>query len=80
MLSGTDVKEQHMDWVRSTVRLITQAALVTTAVSERVTAAMLRCIIDRVDRLLQPGGIAPGAHDIVAPAPCPATPSEKARR
>jgi len=60
-----------MDGVRSTVRLITQAALVTTAVGERMTAAMLRCIIDRVDRVPQPGGNGPGGHDIVAPAPGP---------
>jgi hypothetical protein len=69
-----------MDGIRSTVRLITQAALVTTTVSERVTAAMLRCIIDRVDRMPQPDGNGPGAHDIVAPAPWPGTPYDEARR
>lgn len=65
-----------MDGVRSTVRLITQAALVTTTMGERVTAAMLRGIVDRVRRTPQPGGNGPGVRDIVAPAPCPATPYE----
>jgi hypothetical protein len=79
-LSGNDIKEQHMDAVRSGVRLITQAALVTTTVTERVTVALLRCAVERAHRMPQPRGNGPSAHDGVSPAAGAATLSAKAGR
>ena len=66
-----------MDAVRSTARLITQAALVTVAVTERLTVAMLRSAVDRAERLLRLPG--PSARDAVLPDGSVATLYEKTR-
>jgi hypothetical protein len=43
-----------MDAVRSTVRLITQAALITVAVTDHLTVAVVQCAVDRADRISRP--------------------------
>jgi hypothetical protein len=51
-----------MDAVRSTARLLTQAAVVTVTVAECVAASVYRCAVDRAHRA-QPQGDGTRARD-----------------
>jgi len=65
-----------MDAVRSTARLITQAAVVAVAVTERMTAAMLRCAVDRENRMSRPPASS-DAQEVVSLAATATTPYER---
>jgi hypothetical protein len=54
-----------MDAVRSTARLLTQTALVTAAITERLTGAAIQYASERADRLSRPynDGTGPSERD-----------------
>jgi len=67
-----------MDALRTTVRVFTQGAVVVATVTERLTAAMFHCAVDRTRRTVRPRGDSPSAHDGVLPDAGQATLDAKA--